>query len=123
VDSTTAGLFAGGCILNTLAPPFLWFPSLPEFGPSLILDFQGLAPATRHTAVVDLQVVSTGGSVSIYATGSPERLLVTHEDTGGARKSVPVAFTTTEPGGAVVFFLPVDETEIQWLGADIFEGS
>jgi hypothetical protein len=124
VDSTTAALFAGGCIVHTWAsPPFLRFPSVPEFGQSLVLYFEGLAPAARYTAVVDLQVVSTGGSVSSFATGSPERLLVTHEDIGGARVSVPVAFTTIEGGSAVVVLQPVDETELKWLGADIFEGS
>jgi hypothetical protein len=50
-------------------------------------------------------------------------LLVTHENISGGRMTVPVAFTTIEGGSAVVVLQPVDETEFEWLGADIFEGS
>jgi hypothetical protein len=121
VESTGGALYAKGCELNTWgSPPFMRLSRLPELDPFLILNFVGLAPKTRHTAVIDMQVVSTGGSVRISATNNPARSLVTHENTDGARVSVPVALTTTEGGAAVLVFRLDDQTEFDWLGADIF---
>lgn len=45
---------------------------------------------------------------------------MTHENTSGARVSVPVALTTTQGGEAVLVFVAVDQTEFDWLGTDIF---
>jgi hypothetical protein len=119
--STVASLYAGGCHLNTLcAPAFMRFSRLPGLLPFLILNFEGLAPEERHTAVIDLQVVSPGGSVSIDATNNPATSVVTHESTGGAQVSVPVALTTQAHGGAVLILQVDEQTECDWFGADIF---
>jgi hypothetical protein len=115
--STRATLYAKGCDLNTTsAPEFMRFSRLSAF---LMLDFVGLAAETRHIAVVDMQVVRPGGSVTIFATRNPARSVVTHENTDGARVSVPVAFTTTS-GGAVLLLTVDDQSEFIWFGADIF---
>jgi hypothetical protein len=45
---------------------------------------------------------------------------VTHENTNGARVSVPVALTTTQGGDAVLVLLLDDQTEFDWLGGDVF---
>lgn len=119
--STGATLYAKGCDLNTFgSPAFMRFSRLSELVPFLILSFDGLAPGTRHTAVVDLQVVSTGGSITISATNNPARSVVTQQNTGGARVSVPVALTTTPGGGAVLVVMVDNQTELDWFGADIF---
>lgn len=121
VGSTGATLYAKGCDLNTFgSPAFMRFSRLSQLVPFLILDVEGLAPGTRHTAVVDLQVVSTGGSITISATNNPARSVVTHQNTGGARVSVPVALTTTPGGGAVLLVMVDNQTELDWFGADIF---
>jgi hypothetical protein len=63
VESFGGALYAKGCELNTWgSPPFLRLSRLPELSPFLILNLVGLAPETRHTAVIDMQVVSTGGA-------------------------------------------------------------
>jgi hypothetical protein len=60
VESFGGALYAKGCELNTWgSPPFMRLSRLPELNPFLILNFVGLAPETRHTAVIDMQVVST----------------------------------------------------------------
>jgi hypothetical protein len=119
--STVASLYAGDCHLNTfVSPAFMRFSRLPDVRPFLILNFEGLAPEERHTAVIDLQVVSAGGSVSIDATNNPATSVVTHENTGGAQVSVPVALTTLAHGGAVLILQVGEQTECDWFGADIF---
>jgi hypothetical protein len=121
VESFGGALYAKGCELNTWgSPPFMRLSRLPELNPFLILNFVGFAPETRHTAVIDMQVVSTGGSVRISATNNPARSLVTHENTNGARVSVPVALTTTQGREAVLVFVLDDQAEFDWLGTDIF---
>jgi hypothetical protein len=123
VESVSAGLFANQCNLNSLAsPPFMFLARSKDGNSLLILEFGGLTPETRHIAVIDMQMDSTEGGVRISATNNPAWSLVTHERTGGAQVSVPVAFTTRDDGGALLLFVLDDGAECFWFGTDIFSG-
>jgi hypothetical protein len=115
------GLYVAEAYLNTEAsPPYLRLPSFPELSPYLIVYFFGLPSAIQHTALVDMEVFSAGGSVRITATNNPSAVLVTHSGTGGERVTVPVRFTTTSDGFASLLLQRVDQTGFDWFGTDLF---
>lgn len=119
--ATGASLYASRSDLNTLVfPSILRISRSAELNPFLLLYFFGHAPSTPHTVFVDMQVVSTGGGVSIGATNNPDELLVTQAGTDGARVSVPVPLTTDPVGDATLMMLLDDQTKVDWFGAELW---
>jgi hypothetical protein len=118
--ATGASLYASRSELNTVIfPSILRLLGSPQLHPFLLLYFFGHAPSTPHTVFVDMQVLSTGGSVRIH-TSNPEELLVTQAGTEGARVSVPVPLTTDPLGDAILMLVLDDQTEVDWFGAELW---
>jgi hypothetical protein len=121
-DATLAGarmgMYVSDCYLNTEAePPYLRLPSFGDHNPYLIAYLLGFPPGETRSALVDLQVFSTGGTIRLTATGNPTGVTVGFTSFPVA---VPISLTTTAEGFASIFVQRIGETGFDWHAVDVF---